>query len=327
MENQTGNDFKRSELSRLTTVNWQSEHHRRSITASLVQGVYVLESDRQINWQGLEALAPPWWESFNFKLLYILIDDDDSSIFGAVYQYLPQSNNFYPVGAPRYVIAFRGTMLNDHNIIHDAKLDIKILKKKLHGTCRFKKAMRAVKSMVSMKGSSNIWKNIAKTGNFLESYLFNPTFVAPPTEIIKSRRVKRSIHLASSLFTATLTVAMKDSEERQQSKDLFTYLSIWVPNLFLNPSDMICSGYIGYFENREKMQSYGVGRIEGLATKSSLKGLFANAIGKEYCPEELHLIPSACVTTSHSPFRQAHTLSQWFTHNLVSDPKVYCYEG
>ncbi|KAI3955684.1 hypothetical protein MKW98_006044, partial [Papaver atlanticum] len=64
----------------------------------------------------------------------------------------------------------------------------------------------------------------------------------------------------------TLIVAMKDSEERKQSKDLFTYLSIWVPNLFLNPYDIVCSGYIGYSENRENMQSYGVGRIEGLAT-------------------------------------------------------------
>ncbi|MFS7981672.1 hypothetical protein Hanom_Chr10g00953741 [Helianthus anomalus] len=37
----------------------------------LVQGVYILERDRQENRQASEALAPPWWKwnFFQFDLL------------------------------------------------------------------------------------------------------------------------------------------------------------------------------------------------------------------------------------------------------------------
>ncbi|KAF9609463.1 hypothetical protein IFM89_016462 [Coptis chinensis] len=37
--------------------SWENAHHRRSVAASLVQGVYVLERDRQENRQGPHALA------------------------------------------------------------------------------------------------------------------------------------------------------------------------------------------------------------------------------------------------------------------------------
>ncbi|GLT75148.1 hypothetical protein SLA2020_468950 [Shorea laevis] len=43
----------------LTNIDWKNFHHRRSIAASLVQGVRVLEFDRQQNRQGQQAHAPP----------------------------------------------------------------------------------------------------------------------------------------------------------------------------------------------------------------------------------------------------------------------------
>ncbi|KAM0024115.1 hypothetical protein Hdeb2414_s0022g00611941 [Helianthus debilis subsp. tardiflorus] len=54
--------------------------HRRSVAACLVQGVYILERDRQAS----EALAPPWWNFFQFDLHSQLIDDAYSCIFGAI---------------------------------------------------------------------------------------------------------------------------------------------------------------------------------------------------------------------------------------------------
>ncbi|KAF9607775.1 hypothetical protein IFM89_000122, partial [Coptis chinensis] len=38
-------------------IERKNEYHRRSVAASLVQGVYVLERDRQENRQGPHALA------------------------------------------------------------------------------------------------------------------------------------------------------------------------------------------------------------------------------------------------------------------------------
>ncbi|PNX75231.1 GDSL esterase/lipase, partial [Trifolium pratense] len=51
-------------------------YHRKSIAASLVKGVYVLEKDRQEHRKGPMSLAPPWWTTFHFQLIDTLVDDD-----------------------------------------------------------------------------------------------------------------------------------------------------------------------------------------------------------------------------------------------------------
>ncbi|MBA0697217.1 hypothetical protein Goari_020766, partial [Gossypium aridum] len=81
-------NFSLSGPSQLKAIDWLNEHHRRSIAASLVQGVYVLERDRQKNREGHQVCcAPPWWESFHFRLNHRLIDNVDGSIFGAIYEF------------------------------------------------------------------------------------------------------------------------------------------------------------------------------------------------------------------------------------------------
>ncbi|KAI3847538.1 hypothetical protein MKX03_013757, partial [Papaver bracteatum] len=312
----------------------ESEHYRRCIAASLVKGVYVMEDDRQTKRQGCKALAPPWWEFFDFQLLDKLVDEVDWSIFGAVFEFKPKSNNYdYPKGAPRYVIAFRGTVLTEDTAVRDILLDINVFINNLHHRSRSGKAMQAVEKLVSVSGASNVWlaghslgsaiamlagKKMAKTGNFLVSYLFNPPFVAFLFENFGSRTVKHGIDLASRL----LTHANKDNQEKQPPEHLCKDLSRWVPNMFLHPADVICSGFIKYFELREKMRSSGC--IERFAIPNSLKGLLVNAFGKEYYSEELHLIFSARVTTSRSIL--THGLCQWFTDDSVSETKVYYYK-
>ncbi|KAI3904936.1 hypothetical protein MKW92_009906, partial [Papaver armeniacum] len=351
-EDQIDNNFEDSGLSRLNTVNWEDKRYRRSVMASLVKGVYVLMDDRRRHQQGTEALAPPWWESFDFTLVRSIMNDKDYSIIAAVFEYKPKSNYYDRIigvfssktkiipGAPKYVIAFRGTAMNHNTVIADMKSNMSVVMNKLQKKPRFKNAMQAVENMVSENGASNIWlaghslgsamamlvgKNMAKRGNFLESYLFNPPFVAAPIEFIKSRRVRRGILLGCSLITGLLTTVLQDDQERKQSEVLFTTLSQWVPNLFLHPDDIICSGYIAYFEQREVLESWELGNIGRLATQHSWQGLFMNAIGKEHWSEELQLIPSACVTTGSCNIKP-HRLSQWFTDDSVSDPKEYRYK-
>ncbi|KAI3863024.1 hypothetical protein MKX03_004115 [Papaver bracteatum] len=322
----------------------QNERHQRSIIASLVKSVYVQEDDRQQKRQGCQALAPPWWEFFNFLLLEVLIDDKDSSlfadssIFGAVYELKPKSNNYTSIGAPRYVIAFRGTMLKKETIVRDTILNINILTNNLSHRSRSDKAMQAVENIVSINGASNIWlsghslgaalamlvgKKMARKGIFLESYFYNPPFVAAPME--------RRIIKATTWIKAALTVNIKDYQERQRSKDMFNALCKWVPKLFLHESDLICAGFVRDFELRESMESDGVGDVGRLAAQNTMIGLFTGAFGMDFflnlfginCSDQLHLLPSASLTTSCTPKRQAHSLNQWFKDESVSDPKVY----
>ncbi|KAI3840966.1 hypothetical protein MKW92_031369 [Papaver armeniacum] len=334
------NSFDYSGPVHLTKVDWQSGHHRRSIAASLVQSAYVLEHDRQENRQGSEALAPQWWEFFNFHLLYPLIDSKDSSIFGAVFEF--KAFNYYQTGIiPRYVIAFRGTTMKKHCVAQDLRLDLNIIKHGLHQSTRFGVAVQAVQSMVSAVGPKNIWlaghslgssiamlvgKNMAKMGNYLESYLFNTPFIAAPIEKIPSEKVKRGARFAGSLVKAGLTVAMKGSKENRSPDDLFTALATWVPNLFVNPADHICCEYIGYFEHRDRMEYLGVSGIERLATQTSVTGLLKGAIGRE--SEVIHVVPSAYVTINRSPsptFMEAHGLQQWLRDDLHLQSKIYQY--
>ncbi|XP_042504266.1 GDSL esterase/lipase At4g10955-like isoform X2 [Macadamia integrifolia] len=325
----------------LTSVDWTNEHHRRSVAASLVQGVYVLERDRQLNRKGPESLAPPWWEFFHFQLLRQLVDNVDSSIFGAIYEFKPlPSNCHYSIqGAPRYVIAFRGTITKGESFTQDLKLDLLFIQNGLHGTPRFEIAMQAVRNMVAAAGALNIWlaghslgsaiamlagKTMAKTGVFLQAFLFNPPFVSAPIERIKDKKVKHGIRMANSFITAGLTFAIKGHHQCSASEDPFVILSAWVPCLFVNPADHICSEYVGYFEHRKKMEEIGAGGIEKLATRNSIGGLL---LGKKES-EPLHLLPSANLTVNLSPspdFKRAHGIHQWWIPDLLLQCKLYQY--
>lgn len=51
-----------------------------------------------------------------------------------------------------------------------------------------------------------------------------------------------------------------------------------MPCLFVNPGDPVCSGYVGYFEQRIKMIELGAARLEDLATKLTLKSLIMSNV-------------------------------------------------
>ncbi|KAE8733868.1 GDSL esterase/lipase [Hibiscus syriacus] len=299
----------------LTAVDWNNFNHRRSVAASLVQGVYILEHDRQQNRQDSQALAPPWWDSFDFRLIRPLVDDVDNSIFGAIYELKPFTSkcNYSAQNAPDYVIAFRGTINKSDTMSRDLKLDIRCVRNRLHESSRYQLAMQAVHSIIDVAGTSRVWlaghslgsaisllvgKNVTKMGYSVEAYLFNPPFSAS-IQIIKEGKLKDGIRITTSLVKAGLAAA-KGHHRSLRPDGPFTLLSKWVPYLFVNPADPICSGYIGYFEHRKKMEEIQAGKIERIATLNSL--LKSDS-------EPLHLILSANLTInlSKSPdFKRAH---------------------
>lgn len=328
----------------LTIVDWDNEHHQRSVAASLIAGVYVLERDRQESRDAANALAPPWWAYFHFRLLRTLVDEADRSIFGAIFEYEPKSSDSkHPKGIPHYVIAFRGTLTQRDSLKRDIELDIHLVRYGLHKTTRGQMAIQVVRDMVAASQQKNVWlaghslgaamailagKEIATMGTFLETYLFNPPFMSPPIERIKDERVKHGIRFAGSVITAGLAFAMSVKQPHQESRSVQTFstLSKWVPNLYVHPADHICSEYIGYFQHREKMEQLGVGGIEKLATQHSLGGLVMTAFGKE--AEPVHLLPSACLTINLAPapdLKKAHGLQQWWQPESLVNFKTQAY--
>lgn len=161
---------------------------------------------------------------------------------------------------------------------------------------------------------------MTKMGYNVEAYLFNPPFLSAPVEGIKSEKLKQGIRFTSSVVKAGLAFAVKGRNLRHEQDDPFSSLSAWRPYLFVNPSDLICSGYIGYFEHRKKMEEIGAGKIERMATQ--IGSLLS---GKS---EPLHPIPSAYLTINlpHSPdFKHAHGIHQWWDNGFIGLSELHEY--
>ncbi|KAL7003607.1 hypothetical protein U1Q18_004759 [Sarracenia purpurea var. burkii] len=318
----------------LTAVDWKNPNHRRSVAASLVHGVYVLEGDRQQNRHGHRALAPPWWDFFHFQLIHQLVDDADGSIFGAVYQFkFPPSSFSSPSTQipPRFVVAFRGTVTKPHTMARDLNLNFQFIQKRLQKSRRFRCAIQAVQKTVAVAGPTAVWlaghslgsaialiagKNMAMVGCFIETYLFNPPFPSALLERMAGRILKLGIRFATSVVTAGVSGSLNARHQRQNS---FSLLSGWIPYLFLNQSDPICAEYIGYFEHREKMAEIGAGAIARIATQTSLGSLFSGSVPP-------HLLPSAYLAINMSPaqgFIQAHGIRQWWKPNIYCQFRLY----
>ncbi|KAL8127818.1 hypothetical protein AgCh_014663 [Apium graveolens] len=333
--------FRLSGALHLTAIDWKNAYHRTSVAASLVQATYILERDRQEQRQGPQALAPGWWEFFHFQLYRVLVDDTDSSITGAIYEfkYPSYSSSYLELKPPRYVIAFRGTILKESSLSSDLKSNLQFTGNILHKSPRFQIAMQAIQEVISLSGAANIWlaghslgaaiallagKNMAKVGCPIETYLFNPPFISAPVDKIKNEKVKHGLRIASSLITAGITAAASSNDQKQQREYSFQVLSTWIPYLFLNPSDPICSEYLGYFEHREKMAELGVGEIGRVATQHSIGSLFSTALGNDI--EPTHLLPSAFLTMNMNcgqDFKECHGIHQWWKQNFQWQSKLH----
>ncbi|KAK9672446.1 hypothetical protein RND81_12G101200 [Saponaria officinalis] len=321
---------------RVINVIMRIQDHRRSVAASLVQGVYISERDSQLKrtQQQHTALGPIWSEFFHFQCIQFLRDPFDHSIFGAIYAYKGQTS---PPSSPSYVIAFRGTLLKPATRRRDLYLDAQLPLKGLPNDPRYHRAFQGVDWLIRHVGNNNVWmtghslgaaialqvgKDMAKLGIYIDTFLFNPPYHCAPIEKINNPFLKNRIRVMKSLVTAGLSAAFKGNNNHLVSEnDPFWKLCSWVPQVFVNPRDPISCEYIGYFEHRDKMEAIGMGKIENIATKNSIMNMF-------YDGEPPHLVPSALLvknmSVSEPNVMEAHGIHQWWQpHSWVS--KLYVF--
>uniref|UniRef100_A0A1J3JPA8 GDSL esterase/lipase n=1 Tax=Noccaea caerulescens TaxID=107243 RepID=A0A1J3JPA8_NOCCA len=342
-----------SELSRplhLTSIEWNHPQYRTSVMSCLVQGVYSMEVDRQKNQLGPKAQAPPWWDMNHFTLLETLIESDDS-IYGAIFEY--KYYNYYENipslrTPPRYVIAFRGTILKADTWFRDAANNLRIIFDSLHQGTRFAHAMFAIHKMVAKYNDASVWltghslgaglallagKTMARYGFFLETYIFNPPVSSFPLEqLFHSRVIKGAIRIAGCLVKAGVAKILKNLEV--QDNDLSTNIASWTPYLYVNPRDPICSEYIGYFRNKRFMSKIGLSEIERIANENPLRSLFVETSSSPspsyFSDGPLHLLPSAYMTVNFSEsnnIRRAHGLRQWWDQSFNCKYVLYQFSS
>ncbi|KAL6615949.1 hypothetical protein ACP70R_038219 [Stipagrostis hirtigluma subsp. patula] len=323
----------------LTFVNWNCPHHRRSVMASLVQGVYVLERDRQYNRQGFDARAPAWWRFFHFELRQALVDAADNSIFGAVYAFQPPLHLLDPTaaaGAPHLVVAFRGTITKKRSAKRDLELDLQLVRNGLERKSRFLAGMQAIRGAVAAAAGQldRVWlaghslgaaiatlgaKALAREGAVVPTFLFNAPFVSAPVERIRDKRVRQGVRIANSFVTAGVAAVLQKGGGANNAA-AFAALARWVPNVFVNPADPISAEYVGYFDHRKKMEAIGAGAVGRLATRNSVKDLLLGVGKGGGGREPLHLFPSAVLTVNRGPspdFKTAHGIHQWWRPDLA----------
>lgn len=341
----------------------QNTAHKRAIAASLIKGAYILERDRQKRRTEHEALAPPWWESFNFELVRALKDTKDGSYYGAIYKYKSpykedQSCLISQDQPPKYVIAFRGTLIKRKTFLRDLKLDILVIFHGIHHSTRFKTALEEVGCMVDEAimeriDANTVWlvghslgasialavgkEIVINKGYHLQTYLFNSPFSAIPFDaFIKDETLKATLRLAKSgVATAVSSVAAHFfGTKKTQSNDLKKLMG-WVPNVFVNRDDFICAEYIGFFKIREGFYKMGAPSAANMLSKQlSLTAVFSLFSGRDQKPS--YFVHSAYVTLNSSTtssveefslerIKLAHQLSQWWSSDIVCETELHKY--
>ncbi|OAY76017.1 GDSL esterase/lipase At4g10955-like [Ananas comosus] len=242
----------------LLRSSWKNPSYRRMVIACFIQAVYLLELDRQAERRGDRGLAPQWWKPFKYKLSRTLIDARDNSVYGAVLERDRSAalSDFIPVrpsGAPRAVLALRGTLIKSATVRRDVEDDLRFLAwESLSGSVRFSGALEALKTAVDRHGSSGVCvgghslgagfalqvgKALAKRGVFVECHLFNPPSVSPAVSL---RSVGEKL--------CNLWKRVKGGEEGKVFESEVTRLRAaevqkWMPHLYVNDCDYVCCYY------------------------------------------------------------------------------------
>ncbi|KAJ6681408.1 ALPHA/BETA-HYDROLASES SUPERFAMILY PROTEIN [Salix koriyanagi] len=312
----------------LISSSWKNENYKRTVFSCFIQAVYLLEDDRQENRTEENALAPNWWRSFKYKLTQTLIDERDGSIFGAVLEWdrtaaLADMVFIRPSGAPKAVLALRGTILKGPTIRRDIEDDLRFLAwESLKGSVRFKVALEALRSVAEMYGSSNVCvaghslgagfalqvgKALAKEGMFVEAHLFNPPSVSMAMSLrnMGERAGFAWKRFKSMLPSSSETQAITDDGEKANTAGLRNWIPLlglktsmglknWVPNLYVNNSDYICCSYTDGDGTEDKEADK---ENTGSANQQVAAKLFVMSKGKQ-------------------KFLEAHGLEQWWSDDV-----------
>ncbi|EOA20957.1 hypothetical protein CARUB_v10001289mg [Capsella rubella] len=322
-------DFRKFGPYHIISVDWTDSYHRAAVAASMINGVYVMQRDKA---KKREPLADLWWEFFGFSRVERLINDADGSIYGAVFE----NNNYHNTSmAPRYVIAFRGTLLHFKTGFSDMKQNLRCIWANLREGERLQHAIQAIKTVLDRPTCkpTSVWlaghslgagialmagKQMARSGVLLETYAFNPPHTSVPVEqVLENEVVKGGFRFANTLFRGTLsTVAsLFDSQIRDDDP----IVAEWRPQLYVNSADIICSEYIADFKHKNRMARFLLEGIVRARDRISFRSLvFGEGTLSSLSAEPVQLLSSAdMIINKNDSTRLVQLLKHpWKPHKL-----------
>lgn len=313
----------------LINSSWKDGNYKRTVMACFIQAAYLLELDRQENRTEENTLAPKWWLPFKYKLVQTLTDERDGSIFGAILEWdrsaaLADFILIRPSGAPRAVLALRGTLLKSLTIRRDLEDDLRFLAwESLKGSVRFKIAFDALKLIANKYGGGNVCiaghslgagfalqvgKSLAKEGIYVEAHLFNPPSVSLAMSlrnigekaVFAWKRVRAMLPSGNEIQAIT-------AEEQNKGSSVGPTLKKWVPHLYVNNSDYVCCYYTDPSRNN------GGGEEGG---SHSSKENVPPTSGGSTAAANAAFAKLFVLSKGNQKFLEAHRLEQWWADDL-----------
>lgn len=295
---------------------WSDDNHRRRIMAALVEAVYTMSESTDT--------SRKCWETFYYEMEHLL-KDYKGRVFGAVFKSVLKEIS----DAPLKVMAFKGTTLNRGDIKADCQILLHRLAKHDHYIEALKVVRREVvchgASCVCLTGHSKgaslallVGRKLAEERCLLETHLFNPPFPTLPIELLPvSKEVKLVAHMVHDIAALVTSRSLLSAKERKRERAAFHVIRPWLPHLYVNVRDPICSSYVGYFQATRYLQnlmgeSFGFHQSSTPHSIAAVLYSYVNLSGSK--PD--HLIPSAYLHVNHiaesKDVAAAHYLSQWW---------------
>ncbi|XP_052169032.1 GDSL esterase/lipase At4g10955-like [Oryza glaberrima] len=311
----------------MTDINWGSEEHRRCAAACILKGTSLHAHENN------NGLAPPWWEKFNLELFKEL-KGHDQFMFGAIYRYAA-GDQPRPKSAPAYIIAFRGTMLKHSKPLLDLYHDIKVVINDLRKCSHFDRVLTEIRGlMVETTSAAAVWlvghslgaafaldvgrhMMIQENLNF-HTFLFNPPQVSMGPAINwlhLPQEAKKDLYAFSYFVKCALGKTLMKSH-RNRMEEIFEKLLPWEPQLYVHEGDIICQGFIDYFEMRQQVDER-FHRVAESAMMMSYRDM-ASSVFREN-KQQPHLLPTARLwkVTKESHNEDPHGLKQWWMSNVA----------
>ncbi|CAN8302375.1 unnamed protein product [Cochlearia groenlandica] len=335
----------------LISSSWKDPNYKRTVMACFIQAAYLLELDRQESRNEQNALAPKWWIPFKYKLTQTLIDERDGSIFGAVLEWdraaaMSDLVVIRPSGAPKAVLALRGTILKSLTMRRDIEDDLRFLAwESLKGSVRFNVALEALESVAKRYGSGNVCivghslgagfalqvgKALAKEGLFIDAHLFNPPSISLAMSLrnIGEKAGVAWRRLVSMIPSRTEPLIIPNGNETencppgnvsgfrnwvpsfygQNHQKPSVDLRKWVPHLYVNDSDYICCHYTDQ---------------EGATQVNNNNNNKENNGGPVLKVSSQAAAKLFVMSKGKQKFHEAHGLEQWWSDNLELQSAIH----
>lgn len=318
-------------------IDWTNDEHRRCIAACLVKATYVTEKHIARAW--------PWFESFGFKADSFFFTDssvnDGNVCYGGVFKMMEPAASGAGAGAgpsaPKYVVAFRGTMPLHPNMLPDLLQNTLLLFNVQKEYARFKDSHSHVDNLIRELSSGSVWLaghslgaslalEIGRTvmleqGVNIPTFLFNPPHVSPASVIHRLLSEEHKTRLYTAIYGFKFLLANVVPWHRKGTRRLFAQLAPWEPEIYVNPDDTICRGYMDYFVQRQLISEKHP-RIGSTGARTSCRDIL---FFTELRP---HLLPSASLWVNLVDKEDPHGLRQWWKsdENLALTNTRFLYD-